>query len=211
MNHIEEAIIKQRFLPIIDFTSIKNPDKFFNILIKEKINVLQVNFSNNEHMKEAYKLGEWNKTYNIDIGAGFIYSTEDAREMIHHGAKFLVSSVMGLDILQVARSHEVPAIVSGLTPTEIYHAKGTGAGLVQVFPASQIPLRSILSLQEHLPSCNLMLTGGLTLYEAIEILRLGISAVGIKGSIFQKEHTENENYAAIADSVKNFCSRIRNL
>ncbi|MGL5255031.1 MAG: hypothetical protein ACRC9L_08580 [Brevinema sp.] len=211
MNYIEETIIKQRFLPIIDFTSIKNPDKFFNILVKEKIKVLQVNFSNKEHMKEAYKLGEWNKTYDIQIGSGFLYSTEDAKAMIQNGAKFVVSSVMALDILHVARSHEVPAIVSGLTPTEIYHAKGTGAGLVQVFPASQIPLRSIISLQEHLPSCNLMLTGGLTLYEALEILSLGISAVGIKGSIFQKEHTESENYSAIADSVKNFCNRVRNL
>lgn len=211
MNIIEESIIRQRFLPIIDFSSIKS-DRFFEVLLKNKIEVLQVNFHSKEQMEKLSLVGQWNKQFtNLRIGVGFIYSPEDAEAAIKGGAPFIVSSIMAKDIIHKAKALNTPAIISGLTPTEIYQAHATGEGLVQVFPASQIAPRSVVSILEHLPHMKLMVTGGLNLYESLEFLRIGVSAVGVKGSIFQKEYLETENYSAIADSIKNFRDRLQSV
>lgn len=212
MNLIEEIVVRQRFLPIVDFASVKNPDRFFEVLLKQNIDALQVNFRSQEQMSSLPTIGDWNKKYgNIKIGVGFMYSTADAEKAIKGGAEFVVSSVTAKDILAVANLYQVPAIISGLTPTEIYQAHSTDAELVQIFPASQLHPRSIVSILEHMPGIKLLLTGGLSLFDALEFLRLGAKAVGVKGCIFQKDHLENENYAAINDSIKNFYERVQSV
>ncbi|SFB72229.1 2-dehydro-3-deoxyphosphogluconate aldolase / (4S)-4-hydroxy-2-oxoglutarate aldolase [Brevinema andersonii] len=207
-----ETILNLKFLPIIDLDSLKNPFALFDVMLNQGVPVLQVNFRSKNHLESASLLGEWSLRYpELQLGAGFLYSSEDAELAIRGGAKFIVSSVMAKEILTVSSLYQIPAIISGLTPTEIYQAQTTGTELIQLFPASQAPLRSVSSLLEHMPNIKLMLTGGLTLYTSLQLLRIGIAAVGVKGSIFQKELLETQNYRAIADSIKNFYERIHSL
>lgn len=207
-----KTILNLKFLPIIDLDSLKNPFALFDVMLNQGVSVLQVNFRSKNHLESASLLGEWSLRYpELQLGAGFLYSSEDAESAIRGGAKFIVSSVMAKEILTVSSLYQVPAIISGLTPTEIYQAQTTGTELIQLFPASQAPLRSVSSLLEHMPNIKLMLTGGLTLYASLQLLRIGVAAVGVKGSIFQKELLETQNYQAIADSIKNFYERIHSL
>ncbi|MGL5956907.1 MAG: bifunctional 4-hydroxy-2-oxoglutarate aldolase/2-dehydro-3-deoxy-phosphogluconate aldolase [Brevinema sp.] len=208
-----ERILSLKFLPIVDFETIKNPKALVETMLAQDVSILQINFKNPQQLEESETLQELIQAYpEMCIGAGFFYSAQDAEQMIKYGVKFVVSSVLEKEILTVASLYQIPAIISGFTPTEVYEAYKTQAELVQIFPASQLHHKSIVSILEYLPKANFLLTGGLTISSALELLRYGAKAVGVKGALFPYQILWEEKYQEIGLSIKNFKDRVqRNL
>ncbi|MDK2818270.1 MAG: bifunctional 4-hydroxy-2-oxoglutarate aldolase/2-dehydro-3-deoxy-phosphogluconate aldolase [Spirochaetota bacterium] len=205
-----ERILALKFLPIVDFESIINAEALLETMLEQSVPILQVNFKNPQQLQQADVIGELTKKYpEMKIGAGFFYSSEDAEIAIKKGAQFVVSSVLAKDLPVVASKYNVPAIISGFTPTEIYDAHKTQSDLVQIFPASQLHYKSIVSILEYLPDANFILTGGLTISSALEFLRFGAKAVALKGALFSKIDLLEENYQMIGNSIRNFRSRVQ--
>ncbi len=205
-----ERILALKFLPIVDFESIINAEALLETMLEQSVPILQVNFKNPQQLQQADVIGELTKKYpEMKIGAGFFYSSEDAEIAIKKGAQFVVSSVLAKDLPIVAAKYNVPAIISGFTPTEIYDAHKTQSDLVQIFPASQLHYKSIVSILEYLPDANFILTGGLTISSALEFLRFGAKAVALKGALFSKIDLLEENYQKIGNSIRNFRSRVQ--
>ena len=50
------------------------------------------------------------------------------------GAMFLVTPNVDPEVIEFARSKDVPVIAGALTPTEVYRAWNAGASMVKVFP-----------------------------------------------------------------------------
>lgn len=207
-----DKILALKFLPIIDSESIKNPVAFIETVLEQEVDVLQINFKIQEQIQESYKIWELLKKYpEIKVGAGFLYSSEDTEKIINNGANFVVSSVLAKEILKISNSYNIPAIISGFTPTEIFEAHKLNSELVQIFPAAQIDEKSIISIIDHMPKTYFLLTGGLTLSRALDFIRCGVQAVGVKGCIFQNEYLQEENYFEIGKSIKNFKDRIQQI
>ena len=205
-----ERILALKFLPIVDFESIINAEALLETMLEHSVPIFQVNFTNPQQLQQADVIGELTKKYpEMKIGAGFFYSSEDAEIAIKKGAQFVVSSVLAKDLPIVAAKYNVPAIISGFTPTEIYDAHKTQSDLVQIFPASQLHYKSIVSILEYLPDANFILTGGLTISSALEFLRFGAKAVALKGALFSKIDLLEENYQKIGNSIRNFRSRVQ--
>ncbi|MGL4394150.1 MAG: hypothetical protein ACRCS8_02895 [Brevinema sp.] len=212
MQSVIEKILKLRFLPIIDFSSMKNPKALVETMLEDNVSILQVNFKTDEQLQESGILNNLLKEFpEMSLGAGFINEANDANIVLKNGADFVISSVLATEILPIASQYQKTAIVSALSPTEIHTANKLTPELVQIFPAAQLPSRSLLSILDHMPKANLLLTGGLTLSLALELLQYGVKAVGVKGSIFRKEDLAEENYASISDAIKNFYTRIERL
>ncbi|MGL4388583.1 MAG: hypothetical protein ACRCTJ_04240 [Brevinema sp.] len=212
MQSVIDKILKLRFLPIIDFSSMKNPKALIETMLEDKVSILQINFKTNEQLQESGIINELLKEFpEMSLGAGFVNDAKDANIVLTNGARFVISSVLATEILPIAAQYQKTAIVSALSPTEIYTANKLTPELIQIFPAAQLPSRSLLSILDHMPRANLLLTGGLTLSLALELLQYGVKAVGVKGSIFRKEDLAEENYRSISDALKNFHSRIKRL
>ena len=205
-----ERILALKFLPIVDFESIINAEALLETMLEQSVPILQVNFKNPQQLQQADVIGELTKKYpEMKIGAGFFYSSEDAEIAIKKGAQFVVSSVLAKDLPIVAAKYNVPAIISGFTPTEIYDAHKTQSDLVQIFPAAQLHYNSIGSILEYLLNATFILTCGLTISSALEFLRFGAKAVALKGALFSKIDLLEENYQKIGNSIRNFRSRVQ--
>ncbi len=205
-----ERILALKFLPIVDFEIIKNPNALVETLLEQDVSVLQINFKTPQQLEQGCIIEDLAKKYpEMNIGAGFFYSAQDAEKIIKSGAKFVVSSVLEKEILTVASLYQVQAILSGFTPTEIYEAYKTRCDLVQIFPATQIHYKSIISILEYLPNANFILTGGLTISSALEFLRYGAKAVGVKGALFSNNVLLEEKYTEFGLAVKNFKDRVK--
>ncbi|MGL4563050.1 MAG: hypothetical protein ACRCVW_04270 [Brevinema sp.] len=212
MQSVIEKILKLRFLPIIDISSVKNPRALIATMLEQKVPILQVNFRTDEQLQESGILADLLKEFpEMSLGAGFVNDAQDAEIVLKNGANFVISSVLAKEILPVAKRYQKTAIVSALSPTEIYTANKLTPELIQIFPAAQLPARSILSILDHMPKSNLLLTGGLTLSLSLDLLECGVKAVGVKGSIFRKEDLADENYQSIANAIKNFRNRIERI
>lgn len=205
-----ERILELQFLPIIDFDTVHNFEALIETLLEQKVPVLQINVRGSHLQEHGVLLADLVQKYKeISLGVGFLYNVQEAEGIIKQGVHFTVSSVLAKELLVVAELYQVPAILSGFTPTEIYEAYQTKSDLIQIFPASQLHHKSVVSLLEHLPKANFILTGGLTISTALEFLRYGAKAVGLKGALFSKQDLAEENYASIGLSLKNFKNRVK--
>lgn len=212
MNVSIERILALKFLPIVDFEMVKNPRALIETMLSQDVNILQLNFKNPQQLAQGCICEELFKEYpEMYLGAGFFYSTDDVEKIISDGARFVVSSVLQKEILTVASAHQIPAIISGFTPTEIFDAYNTKTKLVQIFPASQLHYKSIISILEYLPNANFLLTGGLTISSALEFIQHGAKAVGLKTALFSYNNLAEERYTEIGLAIKNFKDRIHNL
>lgn len=205
-----QRILSLKFLPIIDFELVQDFELLIEAMLYHNVDVLQINFKNSEQLAKAKIIASLSEKYpKMHIGGGCLNSVESARIALDCGAKFLVSSILAKDIKRELASTKVPIILSGFTLTEIYEAYTNNTDMVQIFPASQLLTKSITTILEYLPQMSFILTGGLSISTALDFLRYGVSAVGLKGSIFPKKDLADRNYLAIRHAIKNVKDRIQ--
>jgi 2-dehydro-3-deoxyphosphogluconate aldolase/(4S)-4-hydroxy-2-oxoglutarate aldolase len=129
------------------------------------------------------------------LGAGTVLNPGQADEFVEAGARFLVSPVLDLGVIEAAHRLGVPHIPSGLTPTELYMAHRAGAPLVKLFPSASVGPAYLKYLRGPLPDVRVMPTGGLDAELALAFIRAGAVAVGIGGALCPTTMEEVEGAA----------------
>lgn len=113
-------------------------------------------------------------------GAGTVWTAETARRCVDAGAKFLTSTGLDTDVLQVAAKAEVLVFPGALTPTEVRAAWNSGCDFVKVFPCAMIGgANYIRSLKAPFPDVPLIAAGGITHQNAHDFILAGAVALGI--------------------------------
>ena len=130
------------------------------------------------------------------IGAGSIFTAEQAHEALEAGARFLVGPNFARPVLDVAADRGALYVPGAATPSEVVRVAEAGCPLVKLFPIRELGgigyLRALLG---PLPWLRAMVTGGVSVDEAPAYLAAGAAAVGV-GALFAGEAT------ATADRVR---------
>ena len=136
------------------------------------------------------------------IGAGTVLSATQAREVIHAGADFLVSPHFGPDILEIARTGNVPYIPGALTPTEVAAVLSAGCEIVKIFPIARVGgVAYLRDLRGPFPQLQALVTGGVTSAEVSAYLQAGALSVGL-GELFTGDPIDVETRTrALLDSL----------
>ncbi len=117
------------------------------------------------------------------LGAGTVTDAETTRRVVDAGAQFVVSPVLGLDVIDAGHRQRVPVLPGCFSPTEIFTAWEAGADIVKVFPATALGPAFFKDVHGPLPDVKLMPTGGVTIENAAEWIRAGAVAVGVGGAL----------------------------
>lgn len=119
------------------------------------------------------------------VGAGTVRTVADVRSAVAAGARFLVTPILDLDLLDAAAGLDVPVYCGAATPTEIERAHRHPAVVaVKVFPAGALGgRRYIAAIREPLDDVPLLPTGGVGAAEAREYAALGCVGVGVGGAL----------------------------
>jgi 2-dehydro-3-deoxyphosphogluconate aldolase/(4S)-4-hydroxy-2-oxoglutarate aldolase len=118
------------------------------------------------------------------VGAGTVLDAANATVCLEAGAAFLVGPGLDLDVVGVARKHDVAVMPGALTPTEVITAWRAGADMVKIFPASAMGGPAYLrALKAPLPQVKLLPTGGVNLTTLADYVTAGAAAVGIGGEL----------------------------
>ncbi|GAB5535096.1 MAG: bifunctional 4-hydroxy-2-oxoglutarate aldolase/2-dehydro-3-deoxy-phosphogluconate aldolase [Rubricoccaceae bacterium] len=112
------------------------------------------------------------------VGAGSVTDAETTRAAVEAGARYVVSPVFKLEVIEAAHQLDAAAMPGCFTPTEILRAYEAGADVVKVFPAGVLGMGFIKGVLAPLPYLKLMPTGGVSLDNATDWLRAGAVAVG---------------------------------
>jgi len=138
------------------------------------------------------------KADGVLVGVGTITRSAQAREAGAFGADFITASVTTPDVVLACEEMDVPCILSGLTPTEIWRAHEMAADFVKIMVAEALGgPRYIRSLREALPTLRLVgadmpLDGYATYLEA------GVEVLEFKSALALPELAERGAWAEIS-------------
>lgn len=118
------------------------------------------------------------------IGAGTVLSVEAAQRAVDAGASFLVAPHLDLDTVRWAAERGIPMLPGAATATEVLSAWRAGAAAVKVFPASAVGPSFLRELRGPFPDIPLQPTGGITVENAGDYIRVGAIAVGMGSWLF---------------------------
>jgi 2-dehydro-3-deoxyphosphogluconate aldolase/(4S)-4-hydroxy-2-oxoglutarate aldolase len=122
------------------------------------------------------------------VGAGTVFDMEIARRCLGAGVKFLTSTGLDLEIVELALKENVLIFPGVLTPTEIHAAQKAGCQVVKVFPCSQVGGPSyIRALQAPFPKMHLIAAGGVTQTNAADFIMAGAIALGVGGDLIPRK------------------------
>jgi len=143
------------------------------------------------------RIAELAQLPDVTVGAGTVLSVEEARAAVDHGARFLVSPVTDVGVIEAALGLGVTPIPGALSPTEMLTAHRAGAPLQKLFPAPANGPEYVRSCLGPMPFLRIVPTSGVDAGNAASYLEQGAFAVGFVRSLFDPEELEAGAYGKI--------------
>jgi len=139
------------------------------------------------------------------VGGGTVLDAETALRCLDAGAKFLTSPGLVMDVLEVARKHDVVAFPGALSPTEVIAAWKAGADFVKIYPCSQVGGPAYVRfLKVPLPQIPLIASGGVNQHTAASFISAGASALGVGKELIPQEALEHKREEQIQELSRRF-------
>jgi 2-dehydro-3-deoxyphosphogluconate aldolase/(4S)-4-hydroxy-2-oxoglutarate aldolase len=144
------------------------------------------------------------------IGVGTVINSEQAQRAIDSGAKYVVSPILKKEVIETAHKNNVPVMPGCFTPTEAQTAWEMGADIIKVFPAEVAGMNFFKAVLAPLPHLKMMPSGGVTLTNAGDWLKVGACAVGVGGALLDSKAIADNNFAVITENAKILMASINN-
>ncbi len=136
------------------------------------------------------------------VGAGTVLHAVDAEEAIDRGAKYIVSPITDVEIIQVCKARGALCMAGASTPNEVFRAWHEGAGVVKVFPSNIGGPAYFRDLKGPFPNIDIMPTGGVTLETGPEFIRCGACAIGVGSALVDPALVREERFTEITSNAR---------
>jgi Entner-Doudoroff aldolase len=145
---------------------------------------------------------EFSRKDGIVVGAGTVLTSEQARQAVEAGARFLVSPVVDEAVIQAAQELDVAMMPGCATPTEMLKAHRLGAPLQKLFPGQAMGPVYVRQILGPLPCLRIVPTSGVTLENASDYLQAGSFAVGFVNSLFEPDDIASGRFELIEERAR---------
>ena len=147
--------------------------------------------------------------HRVLLGAGTVLDAETARAALLAGADFLVSPVVALDVIKLARRYDKVVMAGAFTPTEILAAWEAGSDIVKVFPAEVLGPAFFKAVRGPLPQIKLMPTGGVDLTTAAKFLDAGAVCLGVGSQLIDPKLVAAKDFAGLTALARQYADVVR--
>lgn len=202
-----QHILQNKIVAILRGFKKKDVINIATALHEGGINIIEITLNSVDALDLINKLSTKFKNKML-VGAGTVLTVKDARNAIDAGAIFLISPLLDIDVIKIAKDNSVVSIPGAFTATEIFTAYKVGADIIKVFP-SQTPayIKQVLAPLDKL---LLMPTGGIELNNIAEYKKAGASAFGIGSSLVNNKAEINNSYLRdLTAKAKQFVEAIK--
>lgn len=172
-----EVLDKRRLLPLYTVNNIEECLNVGRCLVDGGLPIIEVAFRS-ENAAEGIKTLA--SIEGLFVGAGTVKSIKQAKQAIENGAVFLVTPGLSVDVVEYAKSQNIPVIAGAVTPTEIMQANQLGLTCLKFFPADIYGgISALKALHGPFFESSFVPTGGVTLDNYKDYLALDyVRAVG---------------------------------
>ncbi len=194
-NPINE-IIDKKIIAVIRAQTHQEAIEKATAMIRGGIKVFEITVENGYILPAISNLRDNN---NVTVMAGGIITSERAGEAIESGAQAIISPVLQGSLTKYCLSKRIAHIATVSTPNEAYTAWKSRIPLIKIFPAKPMgQVEYIEDLLRPMSFLKLIPTGGISLDDCTEYLKVGAVAVGLGRCLYKdatlKEITERSKY-----------------
>lgn len=141
------------------------------------------------------------------VGAGTVLDAPMAEAAVAAGARFVLSPIVAIEVIRMAKDLGVVSIPGAYTATEIYTAYKNGADLVKVFPATSPAY--IRDIAGPLPQIPLLPTGGITPENIKDFKNAGAAGFGVGSALVDTKQPMTAQYLEhVAERARQFVDAI---
>jgi 2-dehydro-3-deoxyphosphogluconate aldolase/(4S)-4-hydroxy-2-oxoglutarate aldolase len=144
------------------------------------------------------------------VGAGTVLDAETAKRCLDAGARFITSTGMVPAVIEETLKANVVCIPGALTPTEVIACFQAGADFVKIFPVAALGGDLyVRSLKLPLPQVKVIAAGGVTMKNAVDLMRAGVSALGLGMELLPREAIMRRQSHRIHELSRRFLSLVK--
>lgn len=191
MKHkVYEQLTQTKLLPLYTATDLSYLTKVEEILLENKVPMIEVTFRS-ELAAEAIK--QLSASGKLMVGAGTVRTLAEAKIAIENGAQFVVSPAVVPDVIEYCLEQDVPVFPGTATPRDIQLAADYGINAVKFFPADIYGgLKAINALSGPFYDIKFLPTGGINEENFVEYLE-NPHVLGVGGSFILSEKIIKED------------------
>ena len=131
-----------------------------NALLAGGINVMEITLRTPEALDAILQVAK--NCPDMLVGAGTVLSTQQCKDSINAGAKFIVSPGLDTSVANICITDKIPIVPGCVTPTEITQALSLGLDIVKFFPSNVFGgINAIKALSAPFQNVKFIPTGGI--------------------------------------------------
>lgn len=143
------------------------------------------------------------------LGAGTVLDSAQCAACADAGARFIVSPVTDVSVLEEARRRGVAYVGGALTPTEVLASMRAGADATKLFPIGSVGGAAYLrALREPLPELRAVVSGGISADEAVGYFAAGAHAVCLGGALIDRDAARRGDVIAVEAKARRVMGQI---
>lgn len=182
-------------------------EKICDMIVEGGIKTLEITFTT-PYAEKAIEIMS-KKRKDILVGAGTVMDDITARIAILNGAQFIVSPHLDENISKLCNRYSIPYLPGCGTVTEVKKALESGCDVVKLFPGGLLKSSFIKDIKGPMPYVNAMPSGGVSLDNMDEWLKVGSFAIGI-GSALTKDVKES-GYESVKENTLKFVKKLEGI
>lgn len=170
--------------------------KMFEVAMNTADGAKQITMLRKEFGNDAY------------VGAGTVINEERCKIAEDAGAQFFLTPNVAEVTLKYCKDRNIPLLPGVFTPTDVGICLDYGYSIMKLFPAGDMPMSYIKSLQGPFDGTEYVAVGGVKLENIADFMRAGYIGVGLGTSLIPKDMVNAEDWDAAAVYVKKFYEQI---
>jgi 2-dehydro-3-deoxyphosphogluconate aldolase/(4S)-4-hydroxy-2-oxoglutarate aldolase len=203
MSDLLRVLKEEKIVAIIRGAAPQHIDATADALVNGGIRLLEVTL-NTENALQA--ISRWRERFagQVYLGAGTVLDVDMAQQSLDAGAQFLISPNLDEDVVRLGKDNGVDVWPGVMTPTEIVRAWKAGANAVKVFPSATLGPKYFKEVRGPLSQIPFIATGGINLENMMGFLRAGAVAVGVGGSLVDKNLIESGRFGELTELTRRY-------
>ncbi len=209
MEELSKLIEDQKIIAVVRASDHGDADAVAKALASGGIKIIEITPNVAQYSKLIELLS---KEKDILVGFGSATDGEQAYRAINSGARFVSTLYLDKNILTVCKNNGVLVLQGASTVSEAIEAYNFGVDLIKIFPAHFLGQAPYLKcLKRSFPFLKLAPSGGVTLENFMDYLKVGVSACVIGRGLIDTGVIRAHQWNEITERAKQFVQRVESL
>lgn len=197
---------EHKIVAVIRASEHSDADAIAKALVDGGIKIIEIT----PNVPQATKLIEsLSKQNQVLIGYGSATDAEQAHRAINAGARFVSSHYSDKNLFTVCKNNNAFVIQGAATPTEAIEAYNLGVDLIKIYPANFLgEAPYVKRLRQSFPFLRLVPSGGVSLDNFLDYIKVGATACAIGRSLCDKTLIRAHQWAEISERARQLTQKL---